>query len=122
MRYCGEQGCKKLISSGRYCEDHKRKKKRSNNYKHSNKSLYNSSAWKQVADYVYERDRGCCQRCDKFVFGKQAHKHHIIPVKIRPDLKLDPDNIKLLCNKCHPIEEEETMQKYENKDTFDWKL
>ncbi|MFD2628737.1 HNH endonuclease [Oceanobacillus kapialis] len=123
MRYCGEQGCKNLISKGRYCADHKRKSKRTNNYRHKNKSLYNTQAWKDLTAYVYERDKGCCQRCGKFVFGKKAHSHHVIPVKIRPDLRLVADNVKLLCNVCHPIVEEETMEKYfPEKKKFDWKL
>lgn len=121
MRYCGEQGCKTLIAKGRYCADHKRKKKKKVVYS-KNKSFYNSQAWKDLADYVYQRDKGCCQRCGKFVFGKQAHRHHIVPVQVDPSLKLDADNIKLLCNECHPIVEEETMQQYESKKTFDWKV
>lgn len=107
MKYCGEQGCRNLISKGRYCLDHRRRRKQSNNYRHQNKSLYNSAAWKSVAAYVYERAKGCCERCGKFVFGRDAHRHHIIPVRKAPQLKLDPNNIKLLCPKCHVIEENE---------------
>lgn len=107
MKYCGEQGCTTLIDKGRYCIDHRRRRKRTNNYRHNNKSLYNSAAWKRVSSYVYERDNGCCQRCKKFVFGRDAHRHHIIPVAVDPSLRLDPDNIKLLCSKCHVIEENE---------------
>lgn len=108
MKYCGEQGCTILISKGKYCEDHRRRSKLpKKKYKHDNKSLYNSAVWKRTSDYVYERDKGCCQRCGKFVFGRDAHRHHIIPVAVDPSLKLDPDNIKLLCGKCHVIEENE---------------
>jgi 5-methylcytosine-specific restriction enzyme A len=122
MKYCGEQGCKNLISSGRYCPDHRRKKKEKVVYS-KNKSFYRTQAWQDLRSFVYERDKGCCQRCDKFVFGKQAHAHHIVPVQIKPSLKLDSDNIMLLCNKCHPIVEEETMEKYfPQKKKFNWKL
>ncbi len=107
MKYCGEQGCKTLISKGRYCIDHRRRRTKKNNYRHNNKSFYNSSAWQQVSDYVYERDKGCCQRCGKFVFGRDAHRHHIIPVRKAPELKLDVENITLLCSKCHVIVENE---------------
>jgi 5-methylcytosine-specific restriction enzyme A len=122
MKYCGEQGCKSLIFSGRYCTDHRRKKKEKVVYS-KNKSFYRTQAWQDLRSFVYERDKGCCQRCDKFVFGKQAHAHHIVPVQIKPSLKLDSDNIMLLCNKCHPIVEEETMEKYyPRKKKFNWKL
>lgn len=111
MKYCGEQGCKTLIAKGRYCEDHRRRSKRKNNYKHNNKSLYNSAVWKRLVEYVYERDKGCCQRCGKFVHGRDAHSHHIIPVVKAPHLRLSPDNIKLLCSKCHVIEEREIEER-----------
>jgi 5-methylcytosine-specific restriction enzyme A len=122
MKYCGEQGCKNLISSGRYCADHRRKKKEKVVYS-KNKSFYRTQGWRDLRSFVYERDKGCCQRCGKFVFGKQAHAHHVVPVQIKPSLKLDADNIMLLCNKCHPIVEEETMEKYfPQKKKFNWKL
>ncbi|EDX70072.1 phage endonuclease [Bacillus cereus NVH0597-99] len=56
------------------------------------------------------------------MFGKQAHHHHIVPIKINPSLKLEATNIMTLCSKCHPIVERETIAKYEKKKKFDWKL
>ena len=76
-----------------------------------NKSFYRTKAWQDVADFVYERENGCCQRCGRFVFGRQAHRHHIIPIKKNEMLKLDPNNIRLLCPKCHVIEENEVDEK-----------
>jgi 5-methylcytosine-specific restriction protein A len=58
-----------------------------------------------MRQYIYERDKGYCQRCGKFVFGKQAQVHHKVTVKENPALKLDPNNLKLLCPVCHSIEE-----------------
>ncbi len=121
MKYCGEQGCKTLVSSGRYCENHKRKKKDKPVYS-KNKSFYRTRVWKDLKDECYERDKGCCRRCGKFIFGKRAHGHHIEPIDQRPDLKLDPDNIMTLCSKCHPIVEAETMEKYKPKPKFNWNL
>lgn len=124
MKYCAEQGCRNLIEHGRYCEQHKRRQQKKRTWHSKNKSFYSSQAWKDLASFVYERDKGCCRRCGKFVFGKQAHPHHVVPIKIDPSKKLDPDNVILLCNKCHPIVEKETMEKYfpEKKNKFDWKL
>ena len=122
MKYCGEQGCTNLITKGFYCDDHKRRRKKKV-WHSSNKSFYNSQAWKDLTSFVYQRDKGCCRRCGKFVFGRQAHHHHVVPIQINPSLKLDADNVILLCNKCHPIVEEETMEKYfPKKKKFDWKL
>lgn len=111
MKYCDFNGCINKIAKGRLCEEHKRskpkKKKQKNIYHHENKSFYNSDSWQSVRTFVYQRERGCCQRCHKFVFGRKAHVHHVVPVKKNPLLKLEPNNLKLLCNICHTIEENE---------------
>ncbi|PEZ94183.1 endonuclease [Bacillus cereus] len=116
MKYCDFNGCRNKINKGRYCEEHKRnkprkKKDKKNIYHHDNKSFYNSKEWKYVRAYVYERERGYCQRCKKFVFGRRAHVHHIIAIKDDPTLKLDPNNLMLLCPKCHIKEENEDKPK-----------
>ncbi len=109
MKYCGEQGCNNLISKGFYCTQHRRRRKRTK-YHHKNKKDYNTSQWDSVRSFVYEREKGSCQRCGKFVFGKSAHTHHIIPIKVNPKLKYDPENLMLLCSKCHPIVEHESEE------------
>lgn len=122
MKYCAEQGCRTLISKGRYCPNHRRRRKKKS-WQSNNKSFYNSTAWKDLTSYVYQRDKGLCQRCGKFVFGRRAHHHHIVPIQVDPSRKLDPDNVELLCDECHPIVEQETMEKYfPKKKKFDWKL
>lgn len=118
MKYCEFDGCRNRIEKGRYCEDHsfskKRKRKhqkRKEIYHHEHKSFYNSQAWKALGEFVYEREDGCCQRCGRFVFGRQAHRHHVVPIKKNPHLKLEPNNIRLLCPKCHIIEENDEKEK-----------
>lgn len=113
MKYCAEQGCRNLISKGRYCSDHRRRpRKRKSRYKyqHKNKSFYNSAVWRRTREYIYERDKGCCQRCGKFVFGRDAHVHHIVPIQEDESMKLEPTNLKLLCKDCHMIEENEVKE------------
>lgn len=118
MKYCEFDGCRNRIASGRYCKDHdfSKKRKRKNKqqksiYQHENKSFYRSKPWKEVADFVYEREGGRCQRCGRFIYGRNAHRHHRVPIKVNPNMKLDPNNILLLCPKCHVIEENKENQK-----------
>ena len=118
MKYCEANGCRNKVSKGKYCSEHSYSKKRMRKqrkkkdiYHHENKSFYRSDTWKRVADYVYERESGRCQRCGKFVYGRSAHRHHVVPIKDNPNLKLDPNNIRLLCPKCHVIEENESKPK-----------
>ncbi|EHM3061036.1 HNH endonuclease [Enterococcus faecalis] len=115
MRYCQFEGCSNTTERGAYCSEHARssrkKKKQGNVYHHENKSFYRTPAWRDMREVIYERDRGCCKRCGKFVFGRKAHVHHIVPIKNNPLLKLDPNNLILLCSECHPIVEQETETK-----------
>ncbi|NSV57008.1 HNH endonuclease [Enterococcus faecalis] len=115
MRYCQFEGCSNTTERGAYCSEHARssrkKKKQGNVYHHKNKSFYRTPAWRDMREVIYERDRGCCKRCGKFVFGRKAHVHHIVPIKNNLLLKLDPNNLILLCSECHPIVEQETETK-----------
>lgn len=115
MKYCDFNGCNKKIERGRYCDDHGRSEKSRKNkniYHNSNKQFYNSQVWKDMRAFIYEREKGCCQRCGRFVFGKRAQVHHVVPVKKNPLLKLEPNNLRLLCPVCHCIEE--NMDEQEN--------
>jgi 5-methylcytosine-specific restriction endonuclease McrA len=47
--------------------------------------------WRKLRAYVLERDRHTCWRCG----GAGANEGgHVIPMEIRPDLALDPDNVR----------------------------
>ena len=126
MKYCDFNGCTNKIPKGAYCAEHKRSKrssransKKKNIYHHENKSFYNSDAWKNTRAFVYERDLGCCQRCGEFVFGRRAHVHHIVKVKVNPLLRLEPNKLKLLCSQCHFIEENEDKKEKVFPNYFD---
>ncbi|OMC81861.1 endonuclease [Viridibacillus sp. FSL H7-0596] len=113
MKYCDFNGCGNKITKGAYCEEHKRSKEKpvkKSLYDKSNKSFYNSKQWKSMRQFIYERDKGCCKRCGRFVFGKMAQVHHIVKVKSNATLKLEPNNLKLLCPECHAIEENEEQK------------
>ncbi|GGE58517.1 HNH endonuclease [Priestia taiwanensis] len=116
MKYCDFNGCINKIDKERYCINHKRskprkKKDKKNIYHHENKSFYNSDVWKFARSQVYEREKGKCQRCGRFVFGRSAHVHHIISVRQDQTLKLELNNLMLLCPKCHIEEENEGKPK-----------
>lgn len=118
MKYCDFNGCTNKINRGSYCDEHKRSKasiKKMQNkktiYHNQNKPFYNSKEWKHMRSFVYEREHGCCQKCGRFVFGKHAQVHHIVTIKKNPLLKLDPNNLMLLCPSCHMEEENKDKEK-----------
>jgi len=55
-----------------------------------------SGRWKRVKVEIRERDDYTCRRCEEY--GKEVH--HKEPVSIGGD-KYDPDNLEVLCQKCH---------------------
>tara|TARA_Y100000310_G_C20704127_1_gene833292 strand:+ start:22160 stop:22861 length:702 start_codon:yes stop_codon:yes gene_type:complete len=66
-------------------------------------SFYKSDQWIKLRDnFVNRYDRGYCWNCkrtwDKFVI---RNVDHIMPIKRRPDLKLNEDNLQILCNSCN---------------------
>jgi 5-methylcytosine-specific restriction protein A len=56
-------------------------------------------AWRMA---VLLRDAYACRACGR-VCGKkrEAHADHIVPVKVRPDLRYEVDNGQCLCHGCH---------------------
>ncbi len=48
---------------------------------------------------VLERDNYTCQHCEKT--GGRLVVHHIKTFKMNIELRMDPDNGVVLCNKCH---------------------
>lgn len=102
MKYCQFDGCTNKIAKGIYCTEHKRssrsrkkKQQAKSVYHHENKPFYRTQAWKDMRQFIYEREGGHCQRCGQFIFGKRAHVHHIVPIKDNELLKLDQNNLML---------------------------
>lgn len=69
---------------------------------------YKTSKWYRARGAALERDHYICQDC---LAAKQRGErlrprtattvHHIVPVKERPDLWLDLNNLISLCDPCH---------------------
>ena len=56
-------------------------------------------AWRAA---VLARDGYACRDCGRVCGQKrEAHADHIVPVKVRPDLRYEVDNGQCLCASCH---------------------
>lgn len=65
-------------------------------------SFYKSTAWKSKRRNILRRDDYRCQECKRY--GKSITAttvHHIEPLKDKPELRLEGNNLISLCNKCH---------------------
>lgn len=72
------------------------------NYHKKYQNFYNSAAWKALRAQKFAQENGLCERCRKkgrIIAGKEVH--HKIPIESRWDLRLDIDNLELLCPACH---------------------
>ena len=57
--------------------------------------------WKKLRNAVY-RESPLCKMClSKGRTTPGEIGHHITPVNEAPELRLDPDNIMMVCRKCH---------------------
>lgn len=66
------------------------------------KDFYKSYAWQQTAAAARKRQNNECQRCKaKGFYNRCEIVHHIKPLKQRPDLAYDLDNLECLCLDCH---------------------
>jgi len=60
-------------------------------------------AWQKLRRLKLKLNPTCedCDDIDKVTEAKDVH--HIEPIRDRPDLRLDIDNLKSLCKRCHAI-------------------
>lgn len=67
------------------------------------KSFYNSKSWQEVRAYVLHRDNYECVWCKEEgrVTTDDLEIDHIKELQDRPDLRLEVDNLRVLCKVCH---------------------
>lgn len=66
--------------------------------------FYSSQKWRKVRDFVKLRDKMTCQNCGFPITGRYI-VDHINEVNVENvynyDIAYNPDNLQLLCQKCH---------------------
>lgn len=88
--------------------------------------FYNSTDWDIVREHVLIRDKFACQffngnytekhyKPSKIQVVRATHVHHIEPIKERPDLCLDADNLVALSHTAHEIFEGRNLMGELNK-------
>lgn len=75
--------------------------KRKSTYK-QRKAWYDKQ-WEKTRNYFIQRNPTCAE-CERRGFLEPATQiDHIIPVEVRPDLRLDQSNLQPLCAKHHNV-------------------
>ena len=64
--------------------------------------LINSKEWKQVVSIIWKRDKATCQKCGitKKDYIGDFDIHHITSFVVK-ELRTEPENLILFCEKCH---------------------
>lgn len=121
-RPCNRPGCRNLTRD-RYCEKHQqlqveRERERQRYYDEYQRdkraaSFYKSVAWRRLREQRLTKDYGLCQDCLMWQRVTPATEvDHIIPIRARWDLRLNLDNLRSLCHKCHAIKTQEDKRRY----------
>lgn len=86
-------------------------------YKHNKQADYfrNQRKWKNKTNVIKERDYNCCRVCLSagVVNCNELSVHHIIPLAINYDLRLDDSNLITLCRYHHEQAERGRISKKE---------
>lgn len=101
---CSIAGCPNLTSE-RWCEGHKTNKHVARSYddrRGSSASRGYDGNWRRIRKVALLRDNYLCQECLKDDRPTPANEvHHILGIDVRPDLRLDLDNLSSVCAPCH---------------------
>lgn len=63
-------------------------------------SFRQSYAWKRKRSEIKQLYNGKCALCGS---AEKCEAHHIISLSVLPQLRLDNDNLILLCSRCHKL-------------------
>lgn len=122
---CNKAGCKEYVDiSKTYCSKHENHSTKEYNkqYERMRKSteegreykrFYDSKEWKSLRYQVLLESGFLCKIClDNGVYSEAEIGDHIIPTKVRWDLRLDRDNVQGVCKECHNKKTLEDKKKY----------
>lgn len=77
------------------------------NYHDKYNSFYNSPEWKLLRNQKFVDSEGLCELCRKNgIISQGKEVHHIKPIEYYWELRLDYNNLILLCNDCHNAQHE----------------
>ena len=113
---CRAAGCGATIPHKGYCELHKHLEK---DYSKGNKSyskwhpLYQSAEWKRLRKETLERNNYECSICGSV--DKSNVVDHITPHDGDIYLFLDPNNLQVLCSRCHGIKTSKESREKANR-------
>jgi 5-methylcytosine-specific restriction endonuclease McrA len=80
--------------------------------------FYSSKRWARVRFLAKRRDGFKCVKCGS---RNKLECHHVKPVRERPDLAFELDNLQTLCRDCHAVETEKELGRAPNAEQTAWR-
>jgi len=119
---CNNPGCRNLTTE-RYCTEHQHLQEEQERARHRHydtyqrdkrsAAFYKSVAWRMLRDHRMMIDHGLCQECLKEQKITPATEvDHIVPIRVRWDLRLRLENTRSLCHSHHMRKTQEDKRKY----------
>jgi 5-methylcytosine-specific restriction endonuclease McrA len=97
LRPCAAVGCPALVKQGR-CPRHEAQAKREDVARRGTaRARGYDSAWARLRASVLAE----CPRCEECGSAERLDVHHRVPVRVRPDLRLERGNCVVLCHRHH---------------------
>jgi len=76
-------------------------------------AFYKSVAWRMLRDHRMMIDHGLCQEClNEQKITPATEVDHIVPIRVRWDLRLRLDNTRSLCHSHHMRKTQEDKWRY----------
>ena len=94
-RPCTTPGCPALTSGGR-CGMHRQQADRNYRRSRPDDSFYHGAAWRRLRRTFLDANP-LCINCG----GEANTVDHIVPLRERPDMALEPTNLRPMCAPCH---------------------
>jgi 5-methylcytosine-specific restriction protein A len=103
-RPCGAPRCAGFADPGRsYCTAHQRESWRQQNAQRPRelRAFYDSPEWRSLRAAHLELHPACedCEASGRATPATQVD--HVLPLRSRPELALEPSNLRSLCKACH---------------------
>lgn len=96
LQVCTYPGCRALVRASR-CEQHTRKRPA----KQGTDPFYLSAAWRALRAQHIAASPLCLDCLDAGRTEPAVIVDHVVERRDRPDLELDPSNLRSLCFRCH---------------------
>jgi 5-methylcytosine-specific restriction protein A len=113
LRACKYPRCPGLTESS-FCSEHEQTgqetERQRNRWRGSAASRGYDRSWRKVAAQAAKRDRYLCVMClAEGVVKPYGLIDHIIPIRVKPDQRLNLDNLQSLCNNNHAVKTQQDI-------------